>query len=233
MSYNFSPKIVVGGLVLYLDAANSRSIVSGSTTWTDLSKNGNNGTLVNSPTFNSGNGGSIVFNGSSQYVNLGNTNISLPVNITINAWIKPTILSDYRNILTKEGATSIDLDYGLTTSPNGNLYFWFNNGSFRIHESTTSTMNQTNVWYNVTSVFDDTNNNVKLYVNSNQIYSASETTSMLVHSNSNLLVGWRNSLATNQSFSGNIALVQLYNRALSASEVLQNYNALKSRFGLI
>jgi hypothetical protein len=120
----------------------------------------------------------------------------------------------------------------LTTSPNGNLYFWFNNGIFRVHESTTNTMNQTNVWYNVTSVFDDTNNNVKLYVNSNQIYSASETTSMLVHSNSNLLVGWRNSLLASQSFSGNIASVQLYNRALSASEVLQNYNAIKSRFGL-
>ena len=77
MSFSFSPKIVTDGLVLYLDAANTRSYVSGSTVWTDLSRVGNNGLLINGPTFNSLNNGSIVFNGTNQYVDCGVSTISL------------------------------------------------------------------------------------------------------------------------------------------------------------
>ena len=67
MAFSFSPKIVTDGLVLYLDAANPKSYVSGSTTWRDISRGGNNGTLVNGPTFDSGNGGNIVFDGVDDY----------------------------------------------------------------------------------------------------------------------------------------------------------------------
>jgi hypothetical protein len=63
MAFNYSPKIIQDGLVLYLDAANTKSYPTTGTTWTDLSRSGNNGTLINGPTFNSGNGGSIVFDG--------------------------------------------------------------------------------------------------------------------------------------------------------------------------
>jgi hypothetical protein len=63
MSFNYSPKIVTDGLVLYLDAANTKSYVSGSTVWNDLSRSGYNGTLTNGPTFNISNGGSISFDG--------------------------------------------------------------------------------------------------------------------------------------------------------------------------
>ncbi len=62
--------IVTNGLVLYLDASNTKSYVSGSTTWSDVSRSGNNGTLINGPTFNSANGGSIVFDGTNDYVDL-------------------------------------------------------------------------------------------------------------------------------------------------------------------
>ena len=75
MAFNFSPKVVTDGLVLYLDAANPKSIVSGSTIWTDLSRGGNNGTLIGGPTFNSGNGGSIVFDGSNDYVSVSNNSV--------------------------------------------------------------------------------------------------------------------------------------------------------------
>jgi len=71
MSFNFSPKIVTDGLVLYLDAANTKSFISGSTTWNDISKNKNDGTLINGPTFNPNNMGSIVFDGLNDYVNCG------------------------------------------------------------------------------------------------------------------------------------------------------------------
>ena len=71
MSLNHSPKIVTNGLVLCLDAADKKSYPGTGTTWFDRSGNGNNGILVNSPTFNSGNGGSIVFVGHNDYVNCG------------------------------------------------------------------------------------------------------------------------------------------------------------------
>jgi MSHA biogenesis protein MshQ len=171
-----------------------------------------------------------VFDNTDDFIDYGTTNIILPVNITLSAWIYQTTTAGYKNIITKEGATN-DLDYGLTTSPNGNLYFWFHNGSFRIHETTTNIINSINTWYNVVSVFDDTNNTVKMYVNGVLIYNQPENTSLLAHSNSKLFVGWRNQFISGQAFSGRISQVQLYNKALSDSEVLQNYNTLKSRFG--
>ena len=224
-------KTISDGLVLCLDAANAKSFVNGSSVWNDLSIYASNGVLTNGPTYNSSNGGSIVFDNSDDFINCGSSNISLPTNITLSAWIYQSSTSGYKNIITKEGAAN-DLDYGLTTSPNGNLYFWFHNGSFRIHESTTNTINSINTWYNVVSVFDDTNNTVKMYVNGVLIYNQPESTSLLVHANSKLFVGWRNQLISGQSFGGRIAQTQIYNRALSATEVLQNYNAIKKRFGL-
>ena len=66
------PNVVYNGLVLYLDAANNKSYVSGSTSWNDLTSNQNVGTLTNGPTFNTGSGGSIVFDGVDDYVDCGN-----------------------------------------------------------------------------------------------------------------------------------------------------------------
>ena len=68
MSLSRGPKIVTNGLVLYLDAANKKSYPGSGTTWTDLSGNNNTGTLTNGPTFDSNNGGSIVFDGTNDYV---------------------------------------------------------------------------------------------------------------------------------------------------------------------
>ena len=70
MAFQYSPKIVTDGLVLYLDAANTKSYVSGSTTWNDISRTNINGTLVNGPTFSSDGGGSILFDGSNDYVQI-------------------------------------------------------------------------------------------------------------------------------------------------------------------
>jgi hypothetical protein len=224
--------IVTNGLVLNLDASRTSSYPNAGTTWYDISGNGNNGTMTNGPLFGTASGGQITFDGINDYVDCGLSNISLPTNITLSAWINQSTLSGYKNIITKEDSTGTGLDYGLTTSPNGNLYFWFHNGSYKIHETSTGVINSTNKWYNVVSVFDDVNNIVKMYVNGVEIYNQSETTSLLAHVNSKLFIGWRNSFLNGQSFYGNIANTQIYNRALSQSEITQNYNATKSRFGL-
>lgn len=64
------PNIVTDGLVLYLDAANTKSYPGSGTTWNDLSGNGNNGTLINGYIFNSIGNGNLVFDGSNDYVNI-------------------------------------------------------------------------------------------------------------------------------------------------------------------
>jgi hypothetical protein len=91
MAGSVAPNMVTDGLVLYLDAANTKSYISGSTIWNDISTGGNNGSLTNGPTFNNGNGGSIVFDGTNDYVNLGSTLNFSNYNssgFTISFWVK-------------------------------------------------------------------------------------------------------------------------------------------------
>jgi hypothetical protein len=115
-------------LVLELDAADRNSYVSGSTTWFDLSGNSNSGSLVNGPTFDSANGGSIVFDGTNDFVNLGtpSTLVGLQVPLTINLWAKipstdglDTLYSAYTAVNSNRLYSLIRLDYQL-----------FNNVSF-------------------------------------------------------------------------------------------------------
>ena len=88
------PSIITQGLVLALDAADRNSYPGSGTTWTDLSGNGNTGTLTNGPTYNSANGGSIVFDGSNDYVNFSyNSSLNIGgLNITLSSWVRPTSL---------------------------------------------------------------------------------------------------------------------------------------------
>lgn len=89
-----NPPIVTNGLVLYLDAANRQSYPGSGTTWNDLSGKGNNGTLINGPTFSNDNGGSIVFDGVDDYGSLGNSLGNGFSQITVNAWVNTTSLGN-------------------------------------------------------------------------------------------------------------------------------------------
>ena len=224
--------IVTSGLTFAVDAGNLVSYGGTGTTVYDLVTTGTTGTLTNGPTWTYLSGGTFTFDGTDDYIDFGVTNIVLPTNITLSAWINQSTIDGYKNILTKQGNGNIDLDYGITTSPNGNLYFWFHNGAFRIHETFTNIINSTNTWYNVVAVFDDINNTVKMYVNGIQVYNEPEITSMLEHSGSKLFIGWRNSFAGGQSFNGKISMAQVYNRALSGNEIKQNFEAYRGRFGV-
>jgi uncharacterized delta-60 repeat protein len=115
--------------VLYLDAANTKSYVSGSTTWNDISRGGNNGTLTNGPTFNSANGGSIVFDGVDDYIQIENT-INLP-NWSYNFWYstnyEPNQLDNFFLRLNSTDKLYQDLGvfsglYSITLDSNNNLY---------------------------------------------------------------------------------------------------------------
>jgi hypothetical protein len=213
-------KIVTDGLVLCLDAADRNSYVSGSTTWVDVA-GVNNGTLINGPTFNTGSGGNIVFDGSNDYVNVNSdANILSKTAYTKTAWFYPTSFSTNNNI--NSGGNS------------GQHAFWLAGGD-RLnagHNSQWSTVVSTTVlslnkWY-FGAVSFDTTNGWKLYLNGVQESTNSSTSTFT--GNGEILIGAFGNASN--LFTGRIAGTQVYSKVLTASEVLQSYNAQKSRFGL-
>jgi hypothetical protein len=220
MSFNYSPKIVTDGLVLYLDAANTKSYVSGSTTWNDISRSGYNGTLTNGPTFSISNGGSITFDGSNDYVNLG-SNINLTNNITYNTWIKTTsivshLIGAYNNASPFPG-WSVGIGINVTA---GKICFWSGGGW---QEGDISC--NINQWINVSVTF--TNGVISFYLNG--VFKSTTSSSLISSYTGDKFLGGRANDGQSP-FSGDMSIVQIYNRVLSTSEVLQNYNALKGRY---
>jgi hypothetical protein len=235
MAFNYSPKIVTDGLVLYLDAANPNSYVSGSTTWRDISRGGNNGALINGPTYSSANGGSIVFDGTNDYVNFGSSfNLNTNIGFTISLYFKITTYSVlYPTLFTIKTSIGSSLCL-LLSSIDGSyspLTFGWNGNSYR----PTSLSNlSTNIWYQLSLIYNgngvNNSSNFSIYLN-NIFFPLSVGNDFSGIGNVNTL-GTLNTGTSNFWYNGNIASTQIYNRALSATEVLQNYNATKTRFGL-
>ena len=219
MAFNYSPKIVTDGLVLYLDAGNVKSYISGSTTWNDLTPNQNVGVLTNGPTFNSSNGGSIVFDGSNDYVNVNSfANILSSTSYTKMCWF---YINSYKYNIISGGSTSLHAFWLAGT----NKLNAGHNGYWSTVVSTTSL--SLNTWYFGAVTFDTTNG-WKLYVNGNQEASSANTATFT--GTGGILIGAFD-LASNL-FDGKIAVASVYNRVLNNLEILQNYNATKTRFGL-
>jgi len=237
MAFAYSPKIVTDGLVFAVDAANKKSYVSGSSTWIDLAGS-NNGTLTNGPTFDSGNGGSIVFDGSDDGVNLLNNSIFYltPNQDQTNCgWFSTdntstsTIIYDARNVI---GA--VTRGYFIGVQNNGTLRAWFYYNLSSTTSLQLSTSINQNTWYFYNVVFDRTGL-MSLYLNgilkdsvdissyNNNDYSIATNPTIGIKSYSGSGIS---------PFNGKVATTKIYNRALSSTEITQNYNALKSRFGL-
>jgi len=220
MGISRGPKIVSSGLVLCLDAANKLSYPGTGTTWTDLSGNGNNGTLTNGPTFSAGNMGSIVYDGADDSVTC-NLVTSDANNVTLEAWFKITTLPGSLILYNGNSATSgYGFGHGVCGATSTTLYVFF--GGINCNVVSYAGMT-TNVWYQAvyTRTISPSTLNV-LYVNG--ISRSTNTISGPVTPAGSTDVG-------TAGYQGNIAIARIYNRSLSATEVLQNYNATKGRFG--
>jgi hypothetical protein len=233
------PNTITNGLVLSLDAANAKSYVSGSTTWRDLSGNNNSGSLVNGPTFSSANGGSIVFDGVDDFVNIGNQSSLGFTNgiFTVDTWIyipsSWTAGSQYPNLISKGATAGWDTDgwslFVFRDYPNPSIYSWGcgmrNGGSNNVFARNGCS---TNTYLNIVMVLNGSGTTIRLYENGSQIATGTQTINPASNS-TNVLIARDNNI---QSFPGRVATIKIYNRALSASEIAQNYDAQKSRFGL-
>ena len=235
MGLSHSPNIVTDGLVLCLDAANPRSYPGSGNSWLDLSGNGNNGTLTNGPTYSSANGGSLVFDGSNDYVDVIETTNTFSGSFSVSLWYYAKIDTGGYRIFFETNGYRVSSGAGLAMYQYNN--FWSIWGRPTTNGSNTNMINTSagslglNVWKNITLTRDINTGSLVLYLNGVSSGSYSGNTAYYYELNTTRkynIGGGRTQYFSNS----NISQVSIYNRALTPQEIRKNYLATKSRFGL-
>ncbi len=221
MGIKAGPKIVDDGLVLFLDAGNIRSYAGSGNTAFDLSGFGNTGYFINGTTFNSSNNGTFAFDGTNDQITMGTASSVKPTNLTFACFFKVNTINAVNVIAGKQGTGLGAISYGFVIQ-SGNLNFRIESGGI---QQASFAFSDTSLFYYACGTYEGTT--LRLYLNGNQV-GTSTTSVSIVYSNSYpLLMGYyANAFATDMR----IGHLKLYNRALTAQEVLQNYNATKGRY---
>lgn len=223
-------KIVTDGLVFCLNAADRNSYPGSGTTWTDVSGNAYNGTLTNGPTYSSTNGGAIVFDGTDDYVALTSNIFSSLSTLTIAVWAYPRVLTTKGMFFKSSKNFNNQIIFEIE---NSQLHWAVQiNGSWS-PDGYSSAAVVANTWQHFAVTVDGSG--WKLYINGSQNGGNTQTSNFTsIGTTQNYYIGYSADgfYGAGRPLDGNIGNMQIYNRALSASEILQNYNAQKSRFGL-
>jgi len=210
--------IVTRGLVLNLDTSAPSSYPGSGTSWSNINGNSNNGTLTNGPTFNSANGGSIVFDGTNDYVECGSAIITGNNSWSWSSWIYPT-------------STGTPFFLGVNSNSQAMVSFWdSSNSAVRVgiwaDDKLTSTQTiLVNTWGLTAWTWDGTT--LKSYTNG-----VASGTATGFSFNINASVTQIGTAFNSQYFGGRIASTLVYNRALASAEISQNFNIQRSRFGI-
>jgi hypothetical protein len=210
-----------------LDAGNTKSYPGSGTTWTDLSGRGNNGTLVNTPTYLTDNGGIIDFDGANNYADVTSSALNLDVG-TIEVWVKADAPTDSLN----------QQIFARTNTSNGTFNIFKNtvnlfqfsirltdNTQYNIGSDSTATTN----WTHIVGTYDGSIQ--RMFVNTVQ-QTTTNSISGTLNIGGTLLVNIARQTTGTAFFNGKVPMVRVYNRALTASEIQQNFNALRGRFGI-
>ena len=232
MGLSYNPTIVPDGLIFALDAANTRSYPgTGNTTYGITG--GVNGTLVNGVGFTSLNNGSFTFDGSNDVIDLGdNFDMGLS-SFSFCTYFKATAVSGLQGIFSKSIATNAASRYALFIL-SSKIYPFMSMGGADVNTPSTLTISA-NTWYHVVAVYDRTDK-LALYINGN--FDSSTTITQFIaddfQASHIFRIGSYSDASNNAAYflSGSIPQLLIYNRALSATEIMQNYNATKGRFGL-
>jgi hypothetical protein len=216
--------IVTTNLSMFLDAGNASSYPGSGTAWTDLSGNSRNGTLTGGPTYTSADGGSIVFDGTNDFVQCSGSITATAA--TFVTWIRRNgTQSDYDGIIYSRGATATGIQFFGTT--NRIAYTWNNAVNTYTWNSGLTLPDLT--WCMI--AVSVTSSSATAYLcQSSGITSATNTVSHTSTTLNDIKIG-QDDLG-GRFFTGNIATAMIYDRALSAAEITQNFNALRSRYGL-
>lgn len=226
--------VVLSNLVLYFDPSNPSSYPGSGTTITDLSGNGRNGTMSNisftSPYF--------TYNGSSSQILIADNTLLEPGSgdWTMEVWVNQSV-SGNDVVLGKfdPGGQALDVSYSIRTSST-TYYAQLGSGTGSggtLYVNSTNHVGTLNTWYQIVYVFTNiAANTLQTFVNGNSIGSVNHSLASILNTSANLYIGSYNNGEYVQWFDGKIGITRLYNKALTPSEVLQNYDADKSKYGL-
>jgi hypothetical protein len=238
MARHNNPRIATDGLVLCLDAANIKSYPGSGTTWTDLSGNGINGTFVNTPTYDSLNGGSLSFNGTNASISTSNTNLlhflnRAPYSFEVWAYPRTNTTNSYPGFIDREsnpgtGRDGYNIYYtkvGIAAGSNLIATERFGTGTVTNIGTTLTDAVFFNNWHHFCTVYDGTT--LSFYRNGVSLGSGASTHN-ITNTVKSLTIAVRGGVHSDSK----IPTVRFYNRALTAAEIQQNFNALRGRFGI-
>ena len=225
----YSLGVVQDGLVLNLDASKFYSYPRSGNTWTDLTNNGNTGTLVNGPTYSSANGGSLVFDGGDDYILLPTNSINSNADLTLNFWVNHSPISSpftqaYTFLSGYSASSHLQVRYTTTGTSSSVQLVKSNVVNLGEFSGFTTPNNTTNF---ITITLAKSTNTWSLYANGSFI---SSFVNSQTFTTSSPVLG--SSATGAELFKGNMYSFSYYNRALTATEIAQNFNATKSRYGL-
>jgi len=226
MASNYSPKIVTDGLVLCLDAASKNSYPGSGTTWSDLSPSGNDGTL-SAAAIGTDVPGSMDFNGSSEYLTVTNsTSLQIAANITYDWWFKTTSTSGEDWFFSNNiGSTPLIMS---SIDNSGVIQFQFtDDDGTSVNGNYTDTSTLTG-WHHIALVSSGTT--ATLYTDTVQKITDTDGSFDTITLTTDFEIA-RDTRA-DRYFAGSMDIFRIYNKALSAKEVSQNFNAQRSRFGV-
>jgi hypothetical protein len=224
-------KLVSSGLLMALDAADPLSYVSGSTSWADVSFNGNNSTLVNGVSYSAANLGSLTFNGTNQYVS------TLTMNglstFTISMWFRTTssgtggVYWQHPQLFGKSNGGGTSGDFGIHVV-GGNIGYW--TGLSNPDSSWSGVSVNNNVWRHVAVVANGSS--TVLYLNGSLQAGSSLSVVRGLNGEAFWIGGKGGSEVPGSYLACSISQVLVYNTALTAPDVLQNFNSTRWRFGV-
>jgi hypothetical protein len=227
---------VLANLQLYYDPSNTSSYPGTGTTINNLAPTSLPGTMSNitftSPYFS--------YNGTSSQISIADNSALEPGagDWTMEAWFRVTAFGSSQVVLGKfdNGGLAQDVSYSIRLNTTGNLFAQLGSGSgagATLFVDSTAYQTVLDTWYQVVYVFTNVaTNSLETYINGSSIGSVTHSLSSILNSTNPLYLGSYNGGEYSQWFNGSTGVVRLYNAALTADQVLQNYNADRSKYGL-
>lgn len=242
ISNNLPNNFITSGLLVHLDANNINSYIGSGTTINDVSGNQNTSSLINGAVFNEFVGGTIRLDGVDDYIDIPyNSTLDLPTTRTVSLWFKLNSKTTFQTLIgqSNTGASKRkwEVRYGAASANDNKIRVILGQGSPQTNIDSTLSYDLTTKWYNLVVGYDGPSTTLNIYLDTNLIGSSTSTFSNIYSSVTN----GDNTLGFNigrrqggfNSVNGNIANFSVYNRMLNSTEVIQNFNSLKSRFGIV
>ena len=227
MSIGYNPSIVTSGLVLCVDAGNPRSYSGSGTAWNDATTSGFNYTLTNSPTYTSGTSGFFTFDGVNDYATASNNTALDTQTPSVEVWVK-TNATTQNGFWFEKG--TVNTQYSLFQE--GAVIQWrqfFSSGQGLTNLSTTTaTYMNTSNWYQIVGTF--TSGSRILYINGVQVNADSQAGTISTNTGGQWIGVYGG--AAGYFYNGSLSICRVYNRVLTAAEILQNFNAQRGRYGI-